>query len=121
MCTRRVIEVAYRCATSVQFEKSVDQRIGRMLGSGPSLCLYSREVYVPNTHRLHRLLEELCTFCCIALRRYPGACSLANTLKNTGTLGSVASSLLLVSLSNDIFEARLCLTEARIELFNLRA
>jgi hypothetical protein len=42
--TRRVIEVAYRCATSVQFEKSVDQRIGRTLGSGPSLCLYSREV-----------------------------------------------------------------------------
>ena len=44
MGTRRVIEVAYRCATSVQFEKSVDQRIGRTLGSGPSLCLYSREV-----------------------------------------------------------------------------
>jgi hypothetical protein len=42
--TRRVIEVAYRCATPVQFEKSVDQRIGRTLGSGPSLCLYSREV-----------------------------------------------------------------------------
>ena len=44
MGTRRVIEVAYRCATSAQFEKSVDQRIGRTLGSGPSLCLYSREV-----------------------------------------------------------------------------
>ena len=44
MGTRRVIEVAYRCATSVQFEKSVDQRIGQTLGSGPSLCLYSREV-----------------------------------------------------------------------------
>ena len=44
MGTRRVIEVAYRCATSVQFENSVDQRIGRTLGSGPSLCLYSREV-----------------------------------------------------------------------------
>ena len=44
MGTRRVIEVAYRCATSVQFEKSVDQRIGRTLGSSPSLCLYSREV-----------------------------------------------------------------------------
>ena len=44
MGTRRVIEVAYRCATSVQFKKSVDQRIGRTLGSGPSLCLYSREV-----------------------------------------------------------------------------
>jgi hypothetical protein len=42
--TRRVIRVAYRCATSVQFEKSVDQRIGRTLGSAPSLCLYSREV-----------------------------------------------------------------------------
>ena len=44
MGTRRVIEVAYRYAISVQFEKSVDQRIGRTLGSGPSLCLYSREV-----------------------------------------------------------------------------
>ena len=44
MGTRRVIRVAYRCATSVQFEKSVDQRIGRTLGSAPSLCLYSREV-----------------------------------------------------------------------------
>ena len=44
MGTRRVIEVAYRYATSVQFEKSVDQRIGRTLGSAPSLCLYSREV-----------------------------------------------------------------------------
>ena len=44
MCTRRVIEVAYRCATSAQFEKFVDQRIGRTLGSGPSLCFYSREV-----------------------------------------------------------------------------
>ena len=44
MGTRRFIEVAYRCATSVQFEKSVDQRIGRTLGFAPSLCLYSREV-----------------------------------------------------------------------------
>ena len=44
MGTRRVIEVAYRCATSVQFEKFVDQRIGRTLGSNHSLCLYSREV-----------------------------------------------------------------------------
>jgi hypothetical protein len=44
VCTRRVIEVAYQCATSAQFEKSVDQRIGRTLGSDPSLCLYSREV-----------------------------------------------------------------------------
>jgi hypothetical protein len=42
--TRRVIEVAYRYAISVQFEKSVDQRIGRTLGSNYSLCLYSREV-----------------------------------------------------------------------------
>ena len=41
---RANFEVAYQCATFAQFEKSVDQRIGRTLRFGPSLCLYPREV-----------------------------------------------------------------------------